>query len=100
MEQQSQKLVPYRVATEWRYSPCTVPLSFPETLTCDVLLRCPRVGLSGAVRGTQSSAHPGRTRGKDSMREMERIIHSDRFVGDGGRDVTSDVTVVECRPVD
>ncbi|RXN10398.1 hypothetical protein ROHU_030757 [Labeo rohita] len=45
--------------SEWRWlvSRCrTVPLSFPETLTCDVLLRCPRVGFSGAVRGTQSSA--------------------------------------------
>ncbi|KAL6463808.1 hypothetical protein MHYP_G00281990 [Metynnis hypsauchen] len=33
----------------------TVPLSFPETLTCDVLPQCPRVGFSGAVRGTHTS---------------------------------------------
>ncbi|KAK9974976.1 hypothetical protein ABG768_023040 [Culter alburnus] len=58
--------------TQWRtlgFPRRIVPLSFPETLTCDVLLRCPRVGFSGAVRGTQSSAHPGRTRGEDGERD-------------------------------
>lgn len=32
-----------------------VPLAIPETLTCDVLLFCARVRLSGAGRGTPSS---------------------------------------------
>lgn len=61
--------------SEWRSlgSPRrTVPLSFPETLTCDVLLRCPRVGFSGAVRGTQSSAHPGRSTAREIV-QAERV---------------------------
>ncbi len=65
--------------SEWRSlgSPChTVPLSFPETLTCDVLLRCPRVGFSGAVRGTQSSAHPWRSAGRE-------IVQADRVATEG-----------------
>lgn len=33
----------------------SVPLSFPETLTCDVLLWCARVGFLGAARGTHTS---------------------------------------------
>ncbi|GAA6103337.1 uncharacterized [Tachysurus ichikawai] len=33
------------------FSGWTVPLFFPETLTCDAVSRGPRVGFSGAVRG-------------------------------------------------
>lgn len=35
-----------------------VSLSVPETLTCDVVLSCPRVRLSGAERDARPTKYP------------------------------------------
>lgn len=37
---------------------CSVSLSVPETLTCDVVFLCPRVRLSGAERDARSTQCP------------------------------------------